>query len=107
MVSNPSLGGKILIEANFENRTIVWRNLGFVLFLDAGNLWDEPRDVKLKYLAVAGGFGVRYLTFFGGLRFDFGFKVYDPGAEKKLIFNKTGLQILKDMIFHIGVGQTF
>ncbi len=106
-VPNPSLGGKILIETNFENRIIVWRNFGFVLFFDAGNLWDELRDIKLKYLSVAGGFGVRYLTFFGGLRFDFGFKVYDPGAEKKFIFNKTGLQILKDMIFHIGVGQTF
>ncbi len=106
-VPNPSLGGKILIETNFENRIIVWRNFGLVLFFDAGNLWDELRDIKLKYLSVAGGFGVRYLTFFGGLRFDFGFKVYDPGAEKKFIFNKTGLQILKDMIFHIGVGQTF
>jgi len=106
-IPNPSLGGKILIETNLEDRITVWRNLGFVLFLDAGNLWDELKDVKLKQLAIASGFGIRYLTFFGGSRFDFGFKVYDPGAEKKLIFRKTGIQILKDMIFHIGVGQTF
>jgi len=106
-VQNPSLGGNVLIEANFENRLIFWRNLGGVVFVDAGNLWDDLKYVKFNRLAVAGGFGFRYLTFFGGFRIDFGFKIYDPGATQKIIFGKTGKQILKDMVFHIGVGQTF
>ncbi len=106
-VSNPSLGGNVLIEANFENRMIFWRNFGGVIFIDLGNLWDDLRHIKLNQFAVAGGFGFRYLTFFGGLRFDFGFKVYDPGSPTKVIFKRTAGQILKGLVFHIGVGQTF
>ncbi|MFN3135123.1 MAG: outer membrane protein assembly factor [Candidatus Kryptonium sp.] len=106
-VSNPALGGNVLIEANFENRVIFWKNFGGVVFIDLGNLWDDLKDVKLNQFAVAGGFGLRYLTFFGGFRVDFGFKVYDPSSASKVIFKKTAGQILKEMIFHIGVGQTF
>ncbi|CUS78511.1 Beta-barrel assembly machine subunit BamA [Candidatus Kryptonium thompsonii] len=106
-VSNPALGGNVLIEANFENRIIFWRSFGGVVFVDLGNLWDDLRYVKLNQFAVAGGFGLRYLTFFGGFRFDFGFKVYDPSSTSKMIFKKTAGQILKEMVFHIGVGQTF
>ncbi len=106
-VPQPALGGNVLIEANFEDRMIFWRNFGGVVFIDVGNLWDGLKYVKFNQLAVASGFGLRYLTFFGGFRLDFGFKVYDPNATQKLIFKKTGKQILKEMVFHIGVGQTF
>lgn len=106
-VPNPALGGNVLIEANFENRMIFWRNFGGIVFLDIGNLWDGLKYVKFNQFAVAGGFGLRYLTFFGGFRLDFGFKIYDPNATQRLIFKKTRKQILKDMVFHIGVGQTF
>lgn len=106
-VPDPSLGGNALIEMNFENRIIFWKNFGGVFFVDFGNLWDDVRYVKLNQFAVAGGFGLRYIAFFGGFRLDFGFKVYDPGSNTKVIFKKTGKQILKDMVFHFGVGQTF
>lgn len=106
-VPDPSLGGNALIEINFEDRIIFWGNFGAVFFADFGNLWDDIRYVKLNQFAVAGGFGLRYLAFFGGFRFDFGFKLYDPGSVNKLIFKKTGKEILKDMVFHFGVGQTF
>ncbi len=106
-VPNPAFGGNVLIELNFEDRIIFWKNLGGVFFIDSGNLWDDLKYVKFKQMAIAGGFGLRYLTFFGGFRFDFGFKVYDPNAQEKWIFRKTGRKILKDMVFHIGVGQTF
>ncbi len=106
-VPNPALGGNLLIETNFESRLIFWRNFGGVVFIDVGNLWNKLSDVKFNQLAVASGFGLRYLTFFGGFRLDFGFKVYEPGATQRLIFRKNLKQILKDMVFHIGVGQTF
>jgi len=106
-VPNPAFGGNVLIELNFEDRVIFWRNFGGVIFIDSGNLWDDLKYVKFKQMAVAGGFGFRYLTFFGGFRFDFGFKVYDPMAQERWIFKKTAKRILKDMVFHIGVGQTF
>lgn len=106
-VPDPALGGTVLIEANFEDRMIFWKNFGGVVFLDVGNLWDGLKYVKFEQLAVASGFGLRYLTFFGGFRLDFGFKVYDPNSEQKLIFKKNARQILKEMVFHIGVGQTF
>ena len=51
-VSNPALGGNVLIEANFENRIIFWRSFGGVVFVDLGNLWDDLRYVKLNQFAV-------------------------------------------------------
>ena len=56
-VSNPALGGNVLIEANFEYRIIFRRSFGGVVFVDLGNLWDDLRYVKLNQFAVACSFG--------------------------------------------------
>ena len=108
-VPNPGLGGNILIESNIEARFIISEKLrlGLVLFTDVGNLWNEIKSIKFKNFAIATGFGFRYLTFFGGFRLDFGFKLYDPKQKKRWLFEKDLKIVLKQMVFHIGVGQTF
>jgi len=61
-------------------------------FIDAGNIWNVFDDVNepartfdslssLKDIAIGSGFGVRYDFSFFVLRFDVGFKTYDPSLE--------------------------
>lgn len=62
------------------------------LFADAGNIWniyDNVTDEKsvfngfksLKDIALGSGFGLRYDLSFFVIRFDFGFKTYNPANE--------------------------
>lgn len=65
-----------------------------VLFYDAGNVWDQMAqvnrsDLNLNQVAQSIGIGLRYNTFFGALRVDLGFKLYDPSGK----FNNEGLAI--------------
>jgi len=113
------LGGNLLLEASIENRVQLFRNWGKfffvdleamwgVMFVDAGNLWDEPSDVRLRDVGIAAGIGLRYETFIGPVRFDIGVRVYDPkekaGAEwvfSKRLFHDTY------SVFHFGLGHAF
>ena len=58
---------------------------------------------------MAVGFGVRYDLFIGPIRFDFGFKLYDPSAPEgeQWLFDNPG-RIFKDKIaVQFGIGQAF
>jgi len=60
--------------------------LRLVLFYDAGNTWDNilwsnPAAMSWKMVAQTLGFGIRYNLFFGALRADIGFKLYDPSGH--------------------------
>ncbi len=106
---NPEFGGNMLIETNFEDRFHLIGNFGGVGFVDAGNLWNSYKDIVLNRIAVATGFGLRYHTFFGPLRVDFGFRVYDPEAPagQRLIFGKTATEIVREMVVHFGILEAF
>ncbi len=57
-----------------------------VFFYDAGNVWDEIAQLNrsalsLNQIAQSVGIGLRYNTFFGALRIDWGFKLYDPSGN--------------------------
>jgi outer membrane protein insertion porin family len=117
---NPSqIGGDLLLETSVENRVQLFRNWGKfyfvdlealwgVVFVDAGNLWDSPNDIKLREFAIAGGIGLRYETFIGPIRFDVGVRVYDPNeaAGKEWVFSKS---LFRDSysVFHFGLGHAF
>lgn len=61
-------------------------------FVDAGNIWnvlDDTEEVKAKFtslkdletISVGSGFGIRYDLSFFVVRFDFGFKTYNPSDD--------------------------
>ncbi len=108
-VPSPELGGNMLVETNFEDRFHIIGDFGGVYFVDAGNLWNTYKQITLKTIAVATGFGLRYNTFFGPLRIDFGFRLYDPGAQagRRFIFENSGREILNQMVVHFGILQAF
>src|SRR5205085_6736891 len=67
-----------------------WQKLSgairLVLFYDVGNVWDnifwtDPTSRGFNTFAQSIGLGLRYNTFFGALRADLGFKLYDPSGD--------------------------
>ncbi len=112
------LGGNVALEGSIELRTNVLQSLRdglldkiwLVQFIDAGNVWEEMHDLGLRSVAIAAGIGIRYDTFFGPFRVDWGFRVYNPAEPdgrrwitQRQLFGQT----FKEAIFHFGIGNAF
>lgn len=111
-------GGNFLLEGTLEHRTRpfidskgIFKDLGFVTFFDYGNLWEKPKSFKFTDIALAIGFGVRYYTIVGPVRFDIGFKLYDydpgVGIENWLFNNNFSTIFTTQIAFQFGIGNTF
>lgn len=99
LIDNPNKQGidqvaDIKIEVNAEYRFDLIRQLEGALFVDAGNIWllnaDSTRpnadfdiDRFYKEIAIGAGAGLRLNFGFLLVRFDFGFKIYDPALPEK------------------------
>ncbi len=81
---------KIAMSAEFRFKIL--NSLKGAIFADGGNIWnafDGVTDKKsrfsglsdLKEMALGSGFGLRYDLSFFVVRFDFGFKTYNPASE--------------------------
>ena len=81
------------IALNAEFRFKILGSVKGALFADAGNIWnvlDNITDTRatfdgiedLKEIALGTGFGLRYDLDFFVVRFDLGFKTYNPANEK-------------------------
>lgn len=113
------LGGDLLFEAGTELRVNPFQALrdGFlnklwtVLFLDAGNVWPSVSDLQLRTVALAAGVGIRYDTFFGAFRVDFGMRVYDPlrpeGSPRWITERRFFGETVRGGVFHFGIGHAF
>lgn len=77
-------GGKSLINANFELRFPVYKSVGAVIFQDVGALSAGPfAQFKESTLLACSGFGVRYNTPIGPLRFDIGWKWHEDKTDMR------------------------
>ena len=117
---DPTIGGKFIIDGSIEHRTkpftkssnFLLKDLGFATFFDFGNVWDSYKSFKFSDVAMAIGGGIRYNTIVGAVRFDIGFKLYDPDGEQKWIFDSDLGTIFstephKKMAIQFGIGNTF
>ena len=110
-------GGNFLLESNLEHRTKpfsdskgFFRDVGFVSFVDFGNLWENPSKFRIDQIAIAIGGGLRYYTLVGPFRFDIGFKFYDweaPTGQKWLFENDLNTILKSKIVFQFGIGNTF
>lgn len=115
------LGGNFVFEGSAEMRVNHFRGLGTFLWLpmdrlwgvyyvDFGNVWSDVKEFKVSDIAVAAGIGIRYETFFGPFRIDYGMKMYDPKAEpgRQTVFKKRFIaETLKSGVIHFGIGHAF
>jgi outer membrane protein insertion porin family len=104
-VLNPnglSIGGSAVVILNAELRRIVGRvfnrNLAVVGFLDGGNVFADTAAVDLSRLRTTYGFGVRYDSPLGPIRFDLGIK-----TERLVI----GTQRESGWEYHLSIGEAF
>ena len=115
----PEFGGDLAFEGSVELRTNVLKSLQddlldkfwIVTFLDFGNVWGKARAFQVQDIAVAAGIGLRYDTFFGPFRIDFGFRVYDPGEKdpgKRWITQRKFFgETIRGGSVHVGIGHAF
>jgi outer membrane protein assembly complex protein YaeT len=111
----PLLGGNLIFEGSMELRTNIlqslrddfWDRLWTVLFFDAGNVWPEVKNLQLRGVALATGIGIRYDTFFGPFRIDYGLQVYDPATTRWITQRKFWGETLRSGILHFGIGHAF
>jgi len=93
------IGGHAEIIVNGELRVALWKDIGVVGFLDVGNVFEYVNDVRLSRLRGGAGFGLRYMSFIGPIRVDFGFKL---GALQTFGVEKESRRSL-----NISIGQAF
>ncbi|MDE3153991.1 MAG: BamA/TamA family outer membrane protein [Acidobacteriota bacterium] len=93
------IGGDALVILNAELRAPLWRSIGIVGFLDAGNVFAHVMDINPSEIRAAAGFGFRYKSPIGPLRIDLGFKLarhlLASGAREQL------------MVLNISLGEAF
>ena len=115
---DPQVGGNLALEGSVELRTNILQamhdglldKIWIVLFTDVGNVWGEVRDFQFRTAAIAAGMGLRYDTFFGPFRLDWGFKVYNPtgSAGQQWISDRRFFgQTVRESVFHFGIGNAF
>ena len=92
-------GGNGLAVFNLEARAPYWKNLQFVWFMDAGNVFRRASDIQLDDLRVTSGVGFRYRSPIGPLRVDWGWKL-----STRL---ETGGSRERSNVLHISLGQAF
>jgi outer membrane translocation and assembly module TamA len=92
-------GGNGVVVLNAELRVNVWRSLGMVGFVDAGNVFLRASDIDLTDLRPATGFGLRYRSPIGPLRVDLGFNL-DP---RELVPGR----LERRPVLHVSLGQAF
>jgi outer membrane protein insertion porin family len=70
-----------------------------VSFIDVGNVFARAGDISLSELRPAAGFGLRYRSPLGPLRFDLGFnldrRMLPSGSRER------------GTVFHLSLGQAF
>ena len=91
-------GGNAVLLLNGELRVPVWKDIGAVGFMDGGNVFDRVTEMDLGELRGSVGFGLRYRSPIGAIRFDVGFKL-----DRRVI----GEDLEPRRAFHFSLGQAF
>lgn len=98
------LGSSAIVLGNLELRMpspILPGRLGFSLFVDAGELWEEaPEGLVAAGLKITPGAGMRLLTPLGPMRLDVAFNGYLRQAGRLYLIDRaTGNLVLADLAY--------
>ncbi len=76
--SGKPFGGESMATGSVELRFPIYKELGGVVFVDAGNAWDDVLSQDLGVIRFTSGVGLRYNTPVGPIRLDFGYQINPP-----------------------------
>ena len=93
------LGGNAVVILNAELRIPVWRSLGAVTFVDAGQVFDRADDLELGKIRPTVGVGIRFKSPVGPIRADLGVKLQPQTFADGSREARTA--------FYISIGQAF
>lgn len=84
-------GGNKMFVSNFEIEYPIYAPVGlkFVTFFDAGNAYSEQETLAFNQMRMNYGFGIRWVSPMGPLRFEWGFPIDRQPDEQKSVFNFT------------------
>lgn len=90
-INNNPIGGNVSFSGNAEIRFPIWKNFGLAPFVDFGNVWDTVKNFHIKDIKFTVGMGVRYITFIGPIRIDYGYKLKrEPAEDKGMLYFSIG-----------------
>lgn len=86
-----TIGGDKELIFNTELEIPIFPEVGIrgVVFFDAGNAWGTERNINLLDLRTAVGFGFRWQSPVGPLRFEWGLPLFPRPGEDPLVFEFT------------------
>lgn len=90
-VGNFNYGGNKMVQANIELELPVYQPAGFkvVAFFDAGNAYAEEQKLSINNIRMDYGFGFRWISPMGPLRFEWGIPINRRPGEDTVVFNFT------------------
>ena len=85
------VGGNKQLIFNAEIEIPIYRQMGIVAvaFFDAGNSYAEEESLDLAQLRTSAGFGFRWWSPMGPLRFEWGFPIRPKPGEEPMVFEFT------------------
>ncbi|MDL2256618.1 outer membrane protein assembly factor [Bacteroidales bacterium OttesenSCG-928-I14] len=110
--------GDIKLDMNIEYRTHLFWKFEAAAFIDAGNIWtikdyEDQEGGKFKFnsfykqIAVGYGLGLRLDFGFFLVRFDCGWKAYDPAKQGKEAWAILRPNFRDNWAWHIAIGYPF
>jgi outer membrane translocation and assembly module TamA len=110
--------GDIKMDFNIEYRSRFFWKLEAAVFVDAGNIWTIRKyelqeggvfkfDSFYKEMALGYGVGLRLVMDFFLIRFDCGWKAYDPSRQGKDAWVITNPNFTDNWAWHVAVGYPF
>lgn len=86
-----AIGGRATVVLNNELRFPLYKFFDGVAFVDTGNVWASPSELRLTDMRTGAGFGLRVRNPFVLIRFDYGWKVgRRPGESMGAFFFSIG-----------------
>lgn len=88
MEVSSNVGGDKYLQGNAEFLFPIVPSVGVrgLLFYDVGNAFDEGESIELDLLRQSWGFGIRWFSPIGPLRFEWGFPLYPKEDEERQVF---------------------
>jgi outer membrane protein assembly factor BamA len=91
LIGGSPVGGLGLLLVNLDYRFPIAGPLGGTVFVDAGNVWSQWRDVTPAEAKLGAGLGLRYLSPIGPLRVEVGWKLdREPGEPRSAVLISFG-----------------